>query len=93
LVLAVLNIWILFNSMKLSSFWETDSHSTLWDFQVLTAASMKISAFWDVTLYRLVEIDRHQDAEEGGSTHLWNIGLLQWDCTALYPRKLSLSFT
>jgi hypothetical protein len=27
---------------------------------------------------------------DGGSTHLWNVGLLR-DCTALYPRRLSSS--
>jgi hypothetical protein len=26
--------------------------------------------------------------DDGGSTYLWNVGLLQWDYTALYPRKL-----
>jgi hypothetical protein len=29
--------------------------------------------------------------EEGGSTHLWIVGLLQRDYTALYPRRLSSS--
>jgi hypothetical protein len=24
----------------------------------------------------------------GGSTHLWNVGLLLWDYTPLYPRML-----
>jgi hypothetical protein len=28
----------------------------------------------------------------GGSTHLWNVGLLQWKYTALYLRKLSSSY-
>jgi hypothetical protein len=28
---------------------------------------------------------------DGGSTHLWNVGLLQRDYTALYPRRLSSS--
>jgi hypothetical protein len=27
----------------------------------------------------------------GGSMHLWNVGLLQWACTALYPWTLSSS--
>jgi hypothetical protein len=44
-------------------------------FYVLAAASMKIRDFWDVAL----------------CTHLWNVGLLQWDYTALYPRRHSSS--
>jgi hypothetical protein len=30
----------------------------------------------------------HQGGDDGGSTHLWNFGLLQRDYTALYPRRL-----
>jgi hypothetical protein len=26
--------------------------------------------------------------DDGGETHLWNVGPLQWDYMALYPRKL-----
>jgi hypothetical protein len=29
----------------------------------------------------------------GGSAHLWNVGLLQRDYTALYPRRLSSSYS
>jgi hypothetical protein len=32
----------------------------------------------------------HPDYE--GSTHLWNVGLLQWDYTALYSRRLSVNW-
>jgi hypothetical protein len=28
------------------------------------------------------------DPDDGGSTHLWNVGLLQQDYTAKYPRRL-----
>jgi hypothetical protein len=31
--------------------------------------------------------------EGRGSTHLWNVDLLQQDCIALYPRRLSSSQT
>jgi hypothetical protein len=30
--------------------------------------------------------------DDGGSTHLWNVGLLQREYTELYPRKLSSSY-
>jgi hypothetical protein len=29
--------------------------------------------------------------DDGGSMHLWNVSLLQWDYTALYPTKLPSS--
>jgi hypothetical protein len=62
--------------------------------QVLTATSMKMTAFWSIAR-SLVEGDRrfrsvyfldHQENDGRGSTHLWNVGLLQRDYTALYPR-------
>jgi hypothetical protein len=31
--------------------------------------------------------------DDGGSTHLWNVGMLQRDCTALYHRRLSYSYS
>jgi hypothetical protein len=36
-------------------------------------------------------LPHHQDhiPDNGGSTHLWNVGLLLWDYTLLYPRRLS----
>jgi hypothetical protein len=34
--------------------------------------------------------DDHQ-SNDGGSAHLWNVGLLQRDYTALYPRRLAYS--
>jgi hypothetical protein len=33
---------------------------------------------------------RHQ-GDDGGSTHFWNVGLIQRDYTAVYPRRLSSS--
>jgi hypothetical protein len=35
------------------------------------------------------EDDRHHWLDDGGSTHLWNIGLLKRDYIALCPRNLS----
>jgi hypothetical protein len=69
-------------------------------FKVLTAASNKITAFWETAPCSLVEVGRrfryayclhHRDIhrpDNGGSTHLWNVGLLQREHMALYPRKL-----
>jgi hypothetical protein len=34
----------------------------------------------------LVEVNHRPD--DKGSMHLWNVGLLQRDYTAVYPRKL-----
>jgi hypothetical protein len=63
----------------------------LMTFQVLTAASMKTTAFWDIAPCSLVEVARHQRSrpDDGGSTHLKNIGQLLRDFTAQYPRRLS----
>jgi len=34
----------------------------------------------------LSSLDHHPD--DGGRTHLWNNGPIQWDYTALHPRRL-----
>jgi hypothetical protein len=47
-------------------------------FQVHKAASMKMTAFWAIAPCSLVDV--------GDSTHLRNVGVVQRDCTALYPR-------
>jgi hypothetical protein len=68
---------------------------TLMRFQVLTAAIKKIKALWDIELcslgvdrrFRGAYCLRHQ-GDDGGSTHLRNVGLLQRDYMALYPRRL-----
>jgi hypothetical protein len=64
-------------------------------FQVVTAANMKMMACVMVPC-SLVEVDRrfwgaihHPDG--GSSQHLWNVGLLQRDSMAPYPRRLSSS--
>jgi hypothetical protein len=31
--------------------------------------------------------------DDGGSNHLWNVGIYQWDYTALYTRRLSSSYS
>jgi hypothetical protein len=33
----------------------------------------------------------HEGDGNGGSTHLWNVGLLQWDYATLYHRRMSSS--
>jgi hypothetical protein len=47
------------------------------------------SSFWNVGLY-LLDYTLY-NRNDGGSTHLWNVGLLR-DCTALYLRKISSSY-
>jgi hypothetical protein len=66
-------------------------------FLFLTAASW-MRAFWDIAPCSLVEGGpRFRGAcclhhpDHGGSTHLWNVGVLLRDCTALYPTTLSSS--
>jgi hypothetical protein len=60
----------------------------------------KMTVFWYIAPCNLVEVDRrfrganwlhHHLPDDGGSTHLWNVGLLL-DYTALYPRRLSSSY-
>jgi hypothetical protein len=69
-------------------------------FQIFTAVSLKMTAFWATQPCSLVEVDRrfggvyclhHQG--NGGSTHLWDIGVLQRDYRALYIRRLSFLCT
>jgi hypothetical protein len=54
-------------------------------FQVLATLSIKMRAFWDIGPCSLVEVDWHFRGVY--------VGLLQWDCTALYPRRLSSSYS
>jgi hypothetical protein len=68
-------------------------------FQLLTAGSMKIRTFFDTAPCSSVGEDRRFRAaycflpqgDDGGKTHLWNVGLLKRDYTALYQRRLSSS--
>jgi hypothetical protein len=68
-------------------------------FQVLTATSNKITVFWDITLWSIVLEDRcfrgsyylHHRPDDGGSRHIWNVGLLQRGYTTRHPRRLSSS--
>jgi hypothetical protein len=72
--------------------------------EVIVFTTLKIRVFWDIAPCSLVKVDRLSEVrtafirrvmnhhpEDGGSTHLWNGALLQWDYTALYLRKLSSS--
>jgi hypothetical protein len=63
---------------------------------------MKMRAFWDIVPCSLVGEDRRfrgaycsnhyvDHLDDAGSTHVWNVGLLQRDNTMLYPRRLSSS--
>jgi hypothetical protein len=53
---------------------------------------MKIIAFWDIALHTLVKVERRFKGayrpDDEGSTHLRNIGLIQRDYVALYPKRL-----
>jgi hypothetical protein len=68
-------------------------------FKVLTAERMKRTSLCDIAPCSLVEVGRHfRDAycfhhqgDDEGSMHLWNVGLLQSDYTALFRRRLSSS--
>jgi hypothetical protein len=65
---------------KMNAKWE-------WCLKVSSAKEMlNMTAFRDIAPCSLVEI-HHQD--DGGSTHLWNVGILQRDYTVLHPKKLS----
>jgi hypothetical protein len=69
-------------------------------FQVPTAANIKITVFWDIGQCCFIEVDwrfrgaycLHNRPDDGGSIHLWHIGLLQRDYTALYYRSLQSSY-
>jgi hypothetical protein len=68
-------------------------------FEVFTAASMEVTAFCDTATCSLVQLHRRFRGEYcfchhphyGGSTNLWNVGLLQRHHTALYRWRLSSS--
>jgi hypothetical protein len=61
----------------------------------------KIKSFGDVAPCSQVEVDRcfrgayclHHRRDVEGSTHLWNVGQLQRDYTALLPRRLWTSYS
>jgi hypothetical protein len=69
-------------------------------FQVLTAASMKFGVFWDRETCSHVEVGQrfrsaycfhHQGyhrPDDGGSTHLLNVGQPKSDYKALHHRRL-----
>jgi hypothetical protein len=65
-----------------------------WHSRYKTMHVLKMRDFWNIAPCILVGIDRrfrdayclHQPDE--GSTHLWNVGILQRDYTALYPTRL-----
>jgi hypothetical protein len=70
--------------------------NAIWELKLPT--SMMI-ALWEKAPCSLVEICRrfrdayflHHQGDNGGDTHHWNVGLLQLDYAALYPRRLSSS--
>jgi hypothetical protein len=52
-----------------------------------------MTAFWDIAPCSLTDVSEVRTTsirlDDGSSKNLWNVGLLLWDCKALYPRKLS----
>jgi hypothetical protein len=62
---------------------------------------LKMTAFRDIQPCTLVDVDPrfggayylHHRPDDGGSMNLWNFGVLQRDYTALYPSKLSYSYS
>jgi hypothetical protein len=61
-----------------------------------------MKALWDTAPCSLVLVDRrfrgvyylhHLNYGDGGSTHVWNVGLVQRGYTALYPRRLTSLFS
>jgi len=87
--------WILTQIQDTTEKYFTDSVG----FEVLTAASLNTTVFWGIAPCSLLEGNRclrgayclHHRRGVRGSTHLWIVGLLLRDYTALYPRML-LSF-
>jgi hypothetical protein len=75
-------------------FYENRSFFTV-IFDVLTAATMKIAVFWVVAPCSLVEVYQrfrgacclHHRPNDRGSKHIWNVGKLLQDYTALQPRR------
>jgi hypothetical protein len=70
----------------------------LWS-EIDTGRKLKIRAFWDVVpckgeVHRRFEVAYclHHQGDNGGSTYLWNVGLLR-DYTALHPRRLKSSYS
>jgi hypothetical protein len=57
----------------------------VWTFTNIVRTKMR--GFWDIALCSLV------GPVDGGSTHLWNVSLLQADDTAPHPRRLSSSYS
>jgi len=57
-------------------------------FQVLTARTMKFRVFWDVLPCSQIYVDRRFRGDDGGSTHLWNVGQHIFDYTAVHPTRL-----
>jgi hypothetical protein len=54
-------------------------------------------SFWVSEVINSVSMSRNMQnglmceiaIDDGGSTHMWNVGKLQWDYAVQYPRKLS----
>jgi hypothetical protein len=85
---------------------QTDFSTTLSDPEISDQLKfyMKMKAFLDVTPYSVVEVERSfrgvysaikswgfiHRPDDGDSTLLWNVGLLQRNYTAIYPRRQSI---
>jgi hypothetical protein len=74
-----------------------DNVKPVW-FQLLTAASMKMRAFWNIGPYSLAGVGQsfrrayclHHKSDNGGSTNLWNVSLLQQGSHLLTHRRENL---
>jgi hypothetical protein len=68
----------LYRDINKFKFWISGSHGS----------RIKITVFWYIAPCSLVEAYRHfrgaHQSDNGGITHLWNVGLLQRDCTLLF---------
>jgi hypothetical protein len=52
-----------------------------------------MSSHWSRPTFRWWVLPPSGHNDDGGSMHLLNVGLLQWDYTALYHRRLSSSYS
>jgi hypothetical protein len=60
-----------------------------------TAARMKFRVLWYVLPYSQFDVDRRfrsHRPDDGGSTHLWNVGRHRIENTAVHPRRIWTSY-
>jgi hypothetical protein len=79
-VICPLQVWTRNRRHRLSFTVNSGTNNFLW-----CPLQLKMRVFWDVAPCSLVAVD----PDDGGSTHLLKVGLLQQGYTALYSRRLS----